>query len=173
MNSLQRIQAIFIKELTQLKRDRMTFGMIVMIPLIQLLLFGYAINTNIRHIPVGVVDNSKTGLSRILIQTISATQVVKFTQHYSTEQQAVAAITREEVRAVLIIPNDVSNRLARHQTIGLGTPPSTKQETSRPIAQWLVDGSDNIITAAIKNLRNMPLAELLSKPVNRKPLPLK
>ena len=78
MNALLRIHAIFNKELTQLKRDKMTFGMVVMIPLIQLLLFGFAINTNIRNIPVGVVDHSQTGLSRILIQTISATQVVKF-----------------------------------------------------------------------------------------------
>lgn len=52
MKALLRIWAIVAKELTQLKRDKMTFGMIVMIPLIQLLMFGYAINTNIRHIPV-------------------------------------------------------------------------------------------------------------------------
>ncbi len=167
MNALLRIQAVVIKELTQLKRDKMTFGMIVMIPLIQLMLFGYAINTNIRDIPVGLVDHSRTGLSRILVQTISATQVVKFTKQYQNQQQAIAAIARAEIRAVLIIPNDVSDRLARHPTLGLGSPPSTKEETSRPIAHWVVDGSDNIIAAAIKSLRSMPLAELLSKPVNR------
>jgi len=168
VNSLLRIQAIFKKELIQLKRDKMTFGMVVMIPLIQLLLFGYGINTNIRDIPVGVVDHSKTGLSRVLLQTIRATQVVKFTKHYLNEQQAVAAIARSEIRAVLVIPKDVSQRLVRHPSIGLGTAPSSKGETSRAIAQWVVDGSDTIIAAAIKGLRNMPLAELLSKPVNRK-----
>ncbi len=167
MNSLLRIQAIFIKELTQLKRDKMTFGMVVMLPLIQLLLFGYAINSNIRDIPVGVVDHSRTGLSRVLMQTISATQVVKFTEHYTSEQQAVTAIARAEIRAVLVIPKDVSQRLARHRTLGLGTTSSTKGETSRPIAQWVVDGSDTVIAAAIKGLRNMPLSELLRKPVNR------
>ncbi len=168
MKALLRIRAIFNKELIQLKRDKMTFGMVVMIPLIQLMMFGYAINTNIRLIPVGVVDHSRTGLSRVLLQTISATQVVKFTKHYFDEQQAIAAIARAEIRAVLIIPKDVSQRLARHQTIGLGIPPSSKGETSRPIAQWVVDGSDTMIAAAIKGLRSMPLAELLSKPVNRK-----
>ena len=167
MKALLRIYAIFTKELMQLKRDKMTFGMVVMIPLIQLMLFGYAINTNIRHIPVGVVDYSKTGLSRVLIQTISATQVVTFTAHYSNAQQAEAAIARAEVRAVLVIPKDVSQRLARHQTVGFGTPPSSDEETSRPVAQWVVDGSDTIIASAIKSLRNMPLAELLSKPANR------
>jgi len=167
MNSLLRIYAVFSKELTQLRRDKMTFGMVVMIPLIQLMLFGFAINTNIRHIPVGVVDHSNTGLSRVLIQTIGATQTVVFTQHYIDVKQAEAAIARAEVRAVLVIPQDVSQRLVRHQSVGFGSPPSSDEETSRPVAQWLVDGSDTVIAATIKSLRNMPLAELLSKPVNR------
>jgi ABC-2 type transport system permease protein len=167
MNALLRIYAILSKELTQLSRDRMTFGMVVMIPLIQLILFGYAINTNIRHIPVGVVDYSETGLSRVLIETVSATQVVRFTEHYIDVQQAEAAIARTEVRAVLVIPKDVSQRLTRHQSVGFGSPPSSDEETSRAIAQWLVDGSDTMIAAAIKSLRAMPLSELLSKPANR------
>jgi ABC-2 type transport system permease protein len=167
MSALLRIYAIFSKELMQLKRDRMTFGMVVMIPLIQLILFGYAINTNVRHIPVGLVDQSETALSRVLIQTISATQVVKFTEHYINVEQAETAIASAEVRAVLVIPKDVSQRLVRHQAVGFGSPPSSDEETSRPVAQWMVDGSDTMIAAAIKSLRNMPLAELLSKPVNR------
>ncbi len=167
MNGLSRIQAIFGKELLQLKRDKMTFGMVIMIPLIQLLLFGFAINTNIRHIPVGLVDHSQTGLSRILVQTISATQVVEFSQHYLNVQDAEAAIARAEIRAVLVIPADVSQRLARHPAVGLGSPPASDEETSRPVAQWIVDGSDTMIAGAIKSLRNMPLAELLNKPVNR------
>ena len=167
MSALTRIHAIFVKELTQLKRDRMTFGMIIMIPLIQLLLFGYAINTNIRHIPVGVVDYSHSALSRILIQTVNATQVVEFTAHFNDVAEAQKAIARAEVRAVLIIPADVSQRLARHPAVGFGLPPSSDEETSRPVAQWLVDGSDTIIAAAIKGLRGMPLTELLDKPANR------
>lgn len=167
MKSFYRIYAVFVKELMQLKRDRMTFGMIIMIPLIQLMLFGYAINTNVRHIPVGIVDQSNTGLSRVLIQTIDATQVVKFTQHYKNLQEAEAALARAEVRAFLLIPHDISQRLVRHQAIGLATPPSTDIETSRPIAQWVVDGSDPMIASAIKGLRTMPLAELLRKPANR------
>ncbi len=167
MKSLLRIRAIVGKELIQLKRDKMTFGMIVMIPLIQLVLFGYAINTNIRHIPVGVVNQSNSGLSRVLIQTIEATQVVTFNQHYINVQQAQAAIANAEIRAALIIPNDVSQRLARNPSVGLGLPPSSDEETSRPVAQWLVDGSDTVIAAAIKSLRNMPLVELLDKPANR------
>ncbi len=167
MNPFVRVSAIATKELLQLKRDKMTFGMIVMIPLIQLLLFGFAINTNVRHLPVGVVDYSHSGLSRVLIQTIEATQVVTFTRHFSNLPEAEQAIASAEVRAVLIIPNDVSQRLVRNPSVGLGSPPASDAETSRPVAQWLVDGSDTIIAGAIKGLRGMPLVELLDKPANR------
>ncbi|WP_028766659.1 ABC transporter permease [Shewanella fidelis] len=167
MKTLYRLQAIVTKELTQLKRDRMTFGMVIMIPLIQLMLFGFAINTNIRDIPVGVVDQSQTALSRVLIQTVRATQVVEFTEQFYDVEAAQAAIARGEVRAVLVIPQDVSQRLVRHKTVGLGTPASSDEETSRPVAQWIVDGSDTMIAAAIKGLRAMPLTELLGLPANR------
>ncbi|WP_153771139.1 ABC transporter permease [Labrenzia sp. CE80] len=167
MKSLNRISAILFKELMQLRRDRMTFGMVIMIPLIQLMLFGYAINTNVRDIPVALVDQSQTGLSRVLVQTVRATQVVKFTQRFDTVEEAQAAITGSHVRAALIIPRDLSQRLARSSSVGLGTPPSTDMETSRPIAQWIVDGSDTIIAGAIKGLRSMPLTELAGKAPNR------
>lgn len=162
-----RIYAIFSKELTQLKRDKMTFGMVVMIPLIQLMLFGYAINTNIRHIPVSVVDQNQSGLSRMLLQTITATQVVTVVRHDLTAQAGETALARGEVRAVLLIPHDLSQRLVRHDTTGFGSPPSSDEETSRPIGQWIVDGSDTMIASALKSLRNMPLAELRHQPANR------
>lgn len=166
MTSLLRIYAVFMKELTQLRRDRMTFGMVVMIPLIQLMLFGYAINTNVRHIPVGVVDQSHSALGRVLAQALGATQVVEFRKHYLHLADAEAAIERAEVRAVLVIPADVSQRLARHQSTALGSPPPTSEESGRPIGQWLVDGSDTMVAAAIKSLRAMPLGELMHMPVN-------
>ncbi|MHA7773794.1 ABC transporter permease [Roseibium sp. M-1] len=164
---LSRIAAIFGKELNQLRRDRMTFGMVIMIPLIQLILFGYAINTNIRDIPVAVVDHSQTGLSRILIQMVEATRVVKVTERLTDAKEAEAAIKAARVRAVFILPDDLAQRVARSPAAGLGTPPSTDEETSRPVAQWVVDGSDTMIAGAIKSLRNMPLAELNRQSPNR------
>ena len=76
MKSLSHISAIMFKEFRQLSRDRLTFGMVVMIPLIQLLLFGYAINNNIRNIQIGLVDDAGSVNSRQLIGDILATQVV-------------------------------------------------------------------------------------------------
>lgn len=166
MMSLRRILAIFRKELLQLRRDRLTFGMVIMIPLIQLILFGYAINTNVRHIPAAVVDQSDTGLSRALIQMVEATQVVTFTQRYATIEEAEMAIIRSDVRAAFFIPADLAKRVVRNPAMVGTLPVEPDRPIGRPVAQWLVDGSDTVIAAAIKSLRSMPLAELFRKPSN-------
>lgn len=167
MISPRRIAAVLKKELLQLRRDRMTFAMVIMIPLIQLLLFGYAINTNLRHVPVAVVDQSGTELSRTLAQIVQATQVVTITEQLTTPQEAERAITESRVRAALIIPPDASQRLARSPSVGLGLPNATNQTSSRPVAHWIVDGSDTMVASAIKSMRTMPLTELLKQPPNR------
>ena len=71
MSSMQRIAAVTGKELRQLSRDRLTFGMVVMIPLIQLLLFGYAINTVVRDIPIAIVDLSGSALARAVTEQVN------------------------------------------------------------------------------------------------------
>ncbi len=167
MISPRRIAAVLKKELLQLRRDKMTFAMVIMIPLIQLLLFGYAINTNLRHVPVALVDQSRTELSRTLAQVVQATQVVTITEELTTPREAERAITESRVRAALIIPPDVSQRLARSPSVGLGLPNATDQTSSRPVAHWIVDGSDTMVASAIKSLRTMPLSELLRQPPNR------
>ncbi|AMG10551.1 ABC transporter permease [Vibrio vulnificus] len=143
MNALYRMKAIMVKEFRQLSRDRITFGMVVMIPLIQLLLFGYAINTDIRDIPVAVVDQSESTAGRILTESVKVTQVVSVTQRYATAEEAEQAIQDGIVRAALILPNDLTQRMAQ----------------GRPLGQWIVDGSDTMISAAILGLQTMPLTD--------------
>lgn len=145
--SLQRIYAILVKELRQLSRDRPTFGMIVMIPLVQLMLFGFAINTNVRHLPVAIVDNSHSEIARALTADLTATQVIDIVNAYATPNEGAQAITRGEVRAVLVIPKDVAQRMTE----------------DRPIAQWIIDGSDTMVGNAVLSLRNMPLTNLTSR----------
>ncbi|HAT7737307.1 TPA: ABC transporter permease [Vibrio vulnificus] len=143
MNAFYRMKAIMVKEFRQLSRDRITFGMVVMIPLIQLLLFGYAINTDIRDIPVAVVDQSESTAGRILTESVKVTQVVSVTQRYATTEEAEQAIQDGIVRAALILPNDLTQRMAQ----------------GRPLGQWIVDGSDTMISAAILGLQTMPLTD--------------
>ncbi len=141
MNSLTRIGAITGKEFRQLSRDRVTFGMVVMIPLIQLLLFGFAINTMVRNIPVGVVDLSHTAAARIITEQVRVTQVVDIVGSWDTPAEAEAAIIAGEIRAALVLPENLTERLSRGETVG----------------QWLVDGSDTMVGNAMLSLRAMPL----------------
>ncbi|MDO8272359.1 MAG: ABC transporter permease [Gammaproteobacteria bacterium] len=152
-----RIWAIVTKELRQLSRDRMSFGLIVMIPLIQLMLFGYAINTDARQLPAGVVDMEQSSYSRALILATEASQVVQFTSQYSSMVEAEAAITRGEVKAVLYLPSDLDGRLLRRRAAG------ENPELSEPLGQWLVDGSDTVVASSIRGLRNMPLQEVVDQ----------
>ncbi|MDQ3796764.1 MAG: ABC transporter permease, partial [Pseudomonadota bacterium] len=79
--NLRRTLAIAGKEFRQLRRDRLSFGMIVGIPLLQITLFGYAINMDVRHLLAGVVDYASTQRSRELIADAVATQVIAITKH--------------------------------------------------------------------------------------------
>ncbi len=141
MSSASRIGAVAGKEFRQLSRDRVTFGMVVMIPLIQLLLFGFAINTMVRNIPVAVVDLSDSAAARILAEQVRVTQVVDIVANYDTPAEAEQAIVAGKIRAALVLPRDLPQRLAGGETAG----------------QWLVDGSDTMVGSALLGLRNMPL----------------
>ncbi len=143
ISSLIRMKAIIVKELRQLARDRITFGMVVMIPLIQLLLFGFAINTDIRNIPIGVVDQSGSTAGRVITQSVSVTQVVSITSSYATVFEAEQAITKGEIKAALILPSDLTQRITQQRVLG----------------QWIVDGSDTMITSAIMALQTMPFTD--------------
>ena len=155
-----RIWAIMIKEFRQLSRDRMTFGMIVMIPLVQLMLFGYAINTDARHLPAGLLDLSDSGYSRALVQAVEATQVVDFHFRYRNIAEAEAGITNGKVKAVLYLPSDFDGRLVRHPAFAGG------HYLAQPVGQWMVDGSDTMVAATIRSLRQMPLDEIAGRRVS-------
>ncbi|UCX06463.1 ABC transporter permease [Shewanella glacialimarina] len=143
MMSFYRIKAVMVKEIRQLSRDRITFGMVVMIPLIQLLLFGYAINTDIRQIPIAVVDQSQSTAGRVITESVKVTQVVNVVRHFATAEEAEQAIKQGVVRAALILPQDLTQRMVQNRVLG----------------QWIVDGSDTMISSAILALKSMPLTD--------------
>ncbi|WP_237468674.1 ABC transporter permease [Vibrio stylophorae] len=143
LQSIRRIQAIALKELRQLRRDRLTFGMVVMIPLIQLCLFGYAINTDVRHVHVGVVDQSQTHLSRQIVAKAQASQVVNVIASYPDTFAAEKAIAKGEIRAALFLPRDLTRRALQQ----------------KPLGQWIIDGSDTMVANTILALEQMPIGD--------------
>src|SRR5262249_55247831 len=79
--------AMLVKEFIQLKRDRVSFAMIIMIPLVQLLLFGYAINTNPRNLPTAVLMQESTDLSRSILAALEHTKYFRVTQLHHSEAE--------------------------------------------------------------------------------------
>src|SRR5258706_14885105 len=76
----RRSYAMVVKEFIQLRRDRVSFAMIVMIPVMQLLLFGYAINTTPRHLPTAVLLQEDSDLARSILKALENTSYFQFTR---------------------------------------------------------------------------------------------
>jgi ABC-2 type transport system permease protein len=104
------------KELVQMRRDRFTLGMLVGIPAIQLLLFGFAIRMEVRHLPAVVLDESKTTESRALIQAMVNTGNFDLVGPVSDRDEMQRVIERGEARAALVIPPDFETDLKRRRT---------------------------------------------------------
>ncbi len=140
----RRISAIVDKELRQLFRERLTLVMIVGLPLIQIVLFGYAINTDVRHMPAGLVDHADTSMSRQMVGALEATQVLEFVQRSGEVPELLDEMRRGKLRTVVYIPADFERRLS---------------DGTRPLAQLMVDASDPaIINATERIARYSPLA---------------
>ena len=138
---LRRLLGVMVKELRQMRRDRITLAMIIGIPVMQLLLFGYAINTNLRDLSAGFADQARTSASRALARDIVATEVVRPVLEAQTPQQLVEAMRRGEISIGIVIPPDYERRRAE----------------GREALQILVDGSDNAVQSAAAQLARMPL----------------
>ena len=98
---LRRTSAIVDKEMRQLARERLTLGMIIGLPLLQVLLFGYAINTDVRHLRAGIVDHAATSMSRQLANGLEASQVVDFVQRSGEVGKLLEGMRRGELRIIL------------------------------------------------------------------------
>ncbi len=137
MKALQRILAIVLKELRQLRRDRLTFGMIVGLPVIQLLLFGYAINNDPRHIQAAVADLAASAASRQYVLDLAHSQVIDIVHQAASADELEALMRTGEISVGIFIPEDFERRL---------------QQPGRAAVQLLVDGSDTVVQGAVSRL---------------------
>ncbi len=159
MKSLLRIFAILRKEFLQLSRDRLTFGMIVGIPLIQLLMFGYAINTDVRNLSAAYVDEAESSLSRQLIADMRASQVVNLKQRLADVSELESLLDTGDTSIGIYIPHDFDRRVLQGE---------------RAPAQLLVDGTDPIILGVAQQLTVIPLRfdSQITPPAGLMPQPL-
>src|SRR3546814_2075036 len=139
--NLRRMLAIVVKEVRQLRRDRVTLAMILGIPVMQLVLFGYAINLNLRGLEAGIADQANTAASRALVMDMVATGVIEPTLAATSPRQLMDALRRGDIRVGVVVPPALERR-------GFD---------GRAAVQGLVEGSDTLVQSAPIPLARLPL----------------
>ncbi len=125
--TLSRLWSVALKELLQLRRDRLTLAMMLALPVVQLMLFGYAIDTDVRHIPTVVYDQDRSAQSRDFAQRMRATGFYDLKGEVRGYDEIERAMRSGAARVALVVPDGYASDLAR------GRPASL---------QLVVDGSD-------------------------------
>jgi len=108
----QRIRAVLLKEVIQMRRDRLTFAMIVGIPIIQLVLFGYAINSDPKHLPTGIVVADEGPVARAIVAAMQVSGYFRI-EGLFTEAQARDGLADGSLAFVVTVPRDFHSDLAR------------------------------------------------------------
>ncbi len=155
MSWFARLFAIAAKEVRQLSRDRITIGLIVGIPTIQLLLFGYAINFDVRGVSTAVLDQARTSLSRRLVVDLGATQVLGTIRQAGSERELRELIQRGDANVGIVIPPDLERRIA---------------QGDRAAMQILVDGSQPALENVAQGLTAIPLLRRAGRPAPHRPV---
>ncbi len=153
MKSLQRILAIVRKEVRQLRRDRLTFGMIIGIPVIQLLMFGYAINMDVRNLDAAVADMSGTSSSRQIVMDMAQTQIINIIAQVADADELEQLMRQGSISVGIYIPPDFDRRL---------------QQPDRSAMHLLVDGSDTVVQGAAAQLAQVA-QQARTSPYNDQP----
>ncbi len=132
----ERPLVIALKELRQLRRDRLTVAMMLVLPIVQLLLFGYAINTDVRHLPTVVLDQDQTAQSRDLARRLEATRFYDIVGQVDGYPALERSIRGGAARVALVIPPRYASDITRGRTTSV---------------QLVVDGSDPQVVGSATN----------------------
>jgi ABC-2 type transport system permease protein len=152
--SLARLWAIFVKEFQQMMRDRPTFAMAVGVPIIQLVLFGYAINTDPKGLPTAVVSHDSGPLARSLLATLENTGYFHITHQPDSEAAGDALVADGEVQFLFVIPDDFSRRVVRGEKPAVlisvdATDPSAASNALAALGQVSANALDRDLTGPL------------------------
>src|SRR5688572_17812133 len=111
--TFHRLWAVVLKEFIQMRRDRVTFGMMVGIPLLQLMLFGFAINSDPRHLPTALRLADQGPYGRALVAALRQSEYFSIVREAESEAAGADLLQRGEVQFVINIPEDFTRRLLR------------------------------------------------------------
>jgi ABC-2 type transport system permease protein len=111
--SSRRFRAVLIKEFIQMRRDRLTFAMMIGVPLMQLILFGYAINADPKQLPTALLVADQSIFARSLVQALENSGYFAVTRQAASEAEANELLLRGDVQFVVSIPEDFGRELLR------------------------------------------------------------
>jgi len=111
--SWRRMAAVFIKEFQQMMRDRLTFAMAVGIPILQLVLFGYAINTDPKGLPTAIVSTDNGPMARAFVAALQNSGYYRIDHVLTSEKSAESLVETGQVQFMVVIPSDFSRKLVR------------------------------------------------------------
>lgn len=156
--SWQRTVSVARKELLHILRDPQTLFFTLFIPVLELFMLGYAIDTNVRHVRTFIVDHAGTQESRALLQRFENSQDFKIVGRLFSDEELSRAIVAGKARVGIVIPRDYSQRLEAGQTAQILV---------------LVDGTESSVAAEVVNVGNaIALRESLEKALGGKALPV-
>jgi ABC-2 type transport system permease protein len=157
----RRISAVFLKEFVQMRRDRMTFAMMFMVPIMQLVLFGYAVNTNPKKLPTAILTEEHTPIVRSIIQGLSTSDYYKFVRQVDDPRESADLLARGEVAFVISIPSGFTRQLVRGERPQI----LIEADASDPAAaSGAISQAQSIISSALRHDLKASLASLASKP---------
>jgi ABC-2 type transport system permease protein len=156
--SLSRIVAVMVKEFIQMRRDRLTFAMIIGVPIIQLVLFGYAINTDPKRLPTAAVVADQGPVSRAIVAAMELSGYFAFTGGLTSEAEAHALLARGDVNYVLTIPPDFERKFVRGQNPQLlveadATDPSATANALGAFSQMVTQAVSEVATGPLGGMR--------------------
>src|SRR4051812_19896561 len=156
-----RFWAIVLKGFIQMKRDRVTFVMMVGIPLMQLMLFGFAINSDPKHLPTAIRSADQGPFARTLVAALRTSGYFELVREAATEEEARRLLELGQVQFVINIPEDFSRRLLRGErpTLLIEADASDPAATGPAIsaARTLTERAlDRDLTGPLARLRGTP-----------------
>ena len=160
MFSVPRLWAIVVKEFIQMRRDRVTFGMMIGVPLIQLVLFGYAINADPKRLPTAVLMADYGPQGRTVLHAIRNSGYFEFTRELTTEQEGRDVLARGDVQFVVNIPQGFTRELLRGERPAI----LIEADATDPAATSNAIGSlRTVLTRALQHDFKGPLAFLAGR----------
>ena len=153
----RRFWAIVVKEFIQMRRDRLTFGMMIGIPLIQLVLFGYAINSDPKHLPTAIYSADNSVFSRTIVRGLRNSGYFDISREARNEADIQQMLALGQVQFAVEIPVDFSRKLLRGEKPDL----LIEADATDPMAIGYAMSAVNLLTASVLD-RDLtgPLAKL-------------